>query len=158
MNTTHVRAAVRPLFMKISFTTLRARLNTILPYLTIQKLLIVASLLLVLLFDVFHLFTDPTFKAPVGLMGFEIGRLLVAVLLLFLLFTDPPRSLGVRRILGGAAFVMFAVALQSLFTYQIGIIDCILYLEVAIIVGLEALEPQGHLRTTRHPGIRFHSA
>lgn len=157
MTTTHASNTARPLFMKISFTKLRDRINALMQYVTVQKMLIVASLLIVLSFDVFHLFTDPTFKTPVGLMGFEIGRLLIAVLLLFLLFTDPPRSLRVRGILGGAAFVMFAVALQSLFAYQIGIVDCILYLEVAIIVGLEALEPQGHL-SMRHPSMRFHSS
>lgn len=158
MKTTAFRTDLYHLFDKISFTDLRERLPSISRYLTVQKLLIIASLLIILLFDVFHLYTDPTFTAPVGLMGFEIGRLLVAVLLLFLLFTEPPRSLKVRSVLGAAAFMTFVIALQSFFTYQIGFIDCVLYLEVAIIVGLEALEPQGHFRATRRSGVRFHSS
>lgn len=157
MKTTLFRHASR-LFTKISFSDLRERAHTMLSYLTVQKILIVASLLIILLFDVFHFYTDPTFTAPVGLMGFEIGRLLVAVLLLFLLFTEPPRSLAVRGVLGVGAAATFVVALQSLFNYQIGIIDCILYMEVAIIVALEALEPQGHYRATRYSNIHFHSS
>ena len=158
MNTSYFSTAARRLFSRNTITTFREHIIGLMSYLTVQRILIIASLLLVLCFDIFHIYTDPTFLAPVGLMGFEIGRLLVAVLLLFLLFTEPPRSLKVRTVLGIAAFMTFAIALQSFFTYQIGFIDCVLYLEVAIIVGLEALEPQGHFRATRRSGVRFHSS
>jgi hypothetical protein len=158
MNTTHFRITTPHLFKRIFQTNPRQIISDLLSHMTVQKILILASLLIILLFDVFHLFTDPTFMAPVGSMGFEIGRVLVAVLLLFLLFTDPPRSLKVRSALGAASFVMFVVALQSLFAYQIGIIDCVLYLEVAIIVGLEALEPQRRVRVTRYTNAQFNPA
>ena len=116
MNTSYFSTAARRHFSRSTITTLREHIIGLMPYLTVQKILIIASLLLVLCFDIFHIYTDPTFLAPVGLMGFEIGRLLVAVLLLFLLFTEPPRSLKVRTVLGIAAFMTFVIALQSFFT------------------------------------------
>jgi hypothetical protein len=155
MNTTHFRITTPHLFKRIFHTNLRQIMSDLLSHMTVQKILILASLLLVLLFDVFHFATDPTSMAPVGSMGFEIGRVLVAVLLLFLFFTNPPRSLKVRSLLGIAACAMSVIALQSLFTYQIGVIDCVLYLEVAIIVGLEALEPQRRVRTARYMNAGF---
>lgn len=158
MNTTYFHIPAPRLFKRLSRTNLRQIAGEVLAYLTVQKILTIASLLIVLLFGVFHLFTDPTFTAPVGSIGFEIGRALVAVLLVFLLITDPPRSLRVRTALGAAAFMTFVIALQSFFTYQIGFIDCVLYVEVAIIVGLEALEPQRRFRATRRPDVRFHSS
>lgn len=111
-------------------------------FLTVQKLLIVATLTLVLLFDVFRIYTDPTSVAPVGSIGFEIGRLLTALFLVFLLITDPPRSLLFRSLLGVSACIIFGIATYSFFTYQLGFIDSVLYVEVAIILGLEALEPK----------------
>ena len=122
-------------------------------FLTVQKLLIVATLMIVLLFDVFHVYTDPTSLAPVGSIGFEIGRYLTALFLFFLLITDPPRSLLFRSILGVSACVIFGIATYSLFTYQLGFIDSVLYMEVAIILGLEALEPKT-AALTRHSTAR----
>lgn len=111
-------------------------------FLTVQKLLIVATLTLVLLFDVFRIYTDPTSLAPVGSIGFEIGRLLTALFLFFLLITDPPRSLLFRAVLGVSACIIFGITTYSFFSYQLGFIDSVLYMEVAIILGLEALEPK----------------
>lgn len=123
----------------IPYSKLLVRLKA---FLTVQKLLIVASLVIVLLFDVFHIYTDPTSLAPVGSIGFEIGRFLTALFLVSLLITDPPRSLLFRSALGASACAIFGIATYSLFTYQLGFIDTVLYMEVAIILGLEALEPK----------------
>lgn len=118
-------------------------------FLTIQKLLIVATLALVLLFDVFHIYTDPTSLAPVGSIGFETGRFLTALFLVFLLITDPPRSLLFRSVLGVGACIIFGMTTYSFFTYQLGFIDSVLYMEVAIILGLEALEPKTAAKPAR---------
>lgn len=123
-------------------------------FLTVQKLLIVATLILVLLFNVFHIYTDPTSLAPVGSIGFEIGRLLTALFLFFLLITDPPRSLLFRSILGVSACIIFGITTYSFFSYQLGFIDSVLYIEVAIILGLEALEPKTAATLASHHTTR----
>lgn len=139
MNIRHFYTTVQHLFTHNSLITLRTRLA---PYVSVQKLLITASLLIVLLFDVFHVYTDPTSLAPVGSIGFEIARLLTAMLLFFLLVTDPPRALAFRAILGISAVAIVVAVIQSSLAYKLGFIDTVLYLEVAIILGLEALEPK----------------
>lgn len=115
-------------------------------YVSVQKLLIFAALLIVLLFDVFHIYTDPTSMAPVGSIGFEVARLLTALFLFVLLVTDPPRAILFRIILGMSAAIIMAMSIYGLFDYQLGLVDAVLYIEVAIILGLEALEPKVHPR------------
>ena len=139
MTILHFYTTVQNLFSYNSLITLRSRLA---PYVSVQKLLITASLLIVLLFDVFHIYTDPTSLAPVGSIGFEAARLLTAMLLFFLLVTDPPRALAFRIVLGISAVAIVTTAVYSFLAYQLGFIDTVLYLEVAIILGLEALEPK----------------
>lgn len=119
-------------------------------FLSVQKLLIIAALAIVLLFNVFHVYTDPTSLAPVGSIGFEIARYLTVLFLFFLLVTDPPRSLLFRSLLGVSACIIFGIATYSLFAYHLGFIDSVLYMEVAIILGLEALEPKTSTKLTRH--------
>lgn len=140
MNTSHAHfSSFAHLLHKIPYDRIRVRL---LSYMTIQKLLIVAAIAIILLFDVFHIFTDPTSLAPVGLVGFEIGRYVTVLFLFFLLITDPPRAMMVRVALGIAAASVFSLAVYAFFSYQIGYIDSVLFTEVAIILGLEALEPK----------------
>ena len=144
MNSTHFRlSSFAHLLRTLPYDRIRSRL-------TVQKLLIVAALAIVLLFDIFHIYTDPTSLAPVGLVGFEIGRYLTALFLFFLLITDPPRAMLVRVALGICAASVFLIAVYAFFTYQLGYIDSVLYAEVAIILGLEALEPKARPHSRRY--------
>jgi len=148
MNFSHHRLFSIARFMHtIPYDRIRTRLSA---YLTIQKLLIVAALAIVLLFDVFRIYTDPTSLAPVGLIGVEIGRYLTALFLFFLLITEPPRALLIRVMLGVCACIIFGLVVFSFFTYQLGYIDSVLYAEVAIILGLEALEPKARPHPHRY--------
>lgn len=146
MNRRHVSlSSVMNFIQHIPYSKLSTH---VMAFLTVQKLLIIAALAIVLLFNVFHVYTDPTSLAPVGSIGFEIGRYLTALFLFFLLITDPPRSLLFRSVLGISGCMIFGIATYSLFTYQLGFIDSVLYMEVAIILGLEALEPKTATKST----------
>lgn len=64
----------------------------------------------------------------------------IALLLIGLLVTYAPRSNVFRLMLGVWALALATTALQLLFTYQMNILDAIVFAELAIIFGIEALE------------------
>lgn len=67
-------------------------------------------------------------------------RIVMVVLLVALLFTKPPRSKLFRTMLATWSFALAVLATQLLMTYQLHLLDAIVFLEVAIIFGVEALE------------------
>lgn len=70
----------------------------------------------------------------------QVVRGALIVLLAGLLLSSPPRSLHFRTILGVvSAALTFSVVLM-LERYTIGLIDAILFVEVAIIFALESIE------------------
>ena len=72
--------------------------------------------------------------------GYMMLRIVVAILLVGLLFTTPPRTKLFRAMLGVWAFALAVTAGQLLLNYQLYLLDAVLFLEVAIIFGIEALE------------------
>lgn len=67
-------------------------------------------------------------------------RVVIIALLIGLLITNPPRTHLFRTMLGVWAIALATVAGQLLLTYQLHLLDAILFIEVAIIFGIEALE------------------
>ena len=77
--------------------------------------------------------------AGVG-VTFTVLRIVMIALLVGLLLTNPPRSHMFRTMLGVWAVALAVTAGQLLMNYQIHMLDAILFIEVAIIFGAEALE------------------
>ena len=77
--------------------------------------------------------------AGVG-VTFTVLRAVMIALLVGLLLTNPPRSHTFRTMLGVWAVALAVTAGQLLMNYQIHMLDAILFIEVAIIFGAEALE------------------
>ena len=69
-------------------------------------------------------------------------RIAIVILLFGLLLSSPPRSMLFRTIIGFASVGLVAMASYSFFAYSIRVIDAIVFLQVAIIFGIEALEPR----------------
>lgn len=74
-------------------------------------------------------------------------------LLALVLFSHPPRGVVMRAGLGGSALILAIATIQWLTSYHIGLIDAVVYIEVAIIVGIEALEvaTNSHTMAGRRP-------
>lgn len=73
--------------------------------------------------------------------AYALIRGAIILLLLGLLVTQPPRSRLFRVMLGTWAVALAVLAGQLLLTYQIFLLDAIMFIEIAIIFGVEALEP-----------------
>lgn len=67
-------------------------------------------------------------------------RVLVVVGLIVVLVSQPPRSPQVRLILGLVSATLLVGGIVSIVDYRIGILDVMLYTQVAIILAIEALE------------------
>lgn len=73
-------------------------------------------------------------------IAFTLLRAVICVLLIGLLFTNPPRSSTLRYIVGAGSVLLFIVNAYLTLNFQILLFDAIVFLEVAIIFGIEALE------------------
>ncbi len=71
---------------------------------------------------------------------YQFLRGAIVVLLVSILVTTPPRSLTLRGIIGGWSFLLAVQAIEALFSYQLRLLDGLVFLEVAIILAIEALE------------------
>jgi len=69
-------------------------------------------------------------------------RTIIIAALIAVLFSRPPRSMQFRVALGVASSLIIGGACLSMIDYQIGVLDAILYLQVAIILAIEAIENQ----------------
>lgn len=76
-------------------------------------------------------------------------RVGILILLVTLLFTNPPRSARVRVLSGIASGVMLIMCLAQLTAFNTYIVDAIVYLELAIIFAIESLELKTPV-TTNH--------
>lgn len=73
-------------------------------------------------------------------MSFAILRAILCILLIILLVTNPPRSLAIRTAVGTSALFLVVVTLQLLLNFQMHLLDAVVFMQVAIIFGIEALE------------------
>lgn len=73
-------------------------------------------------------------------MTFTILRSVVCVLLIGLLVTNPPRSIVLRNIIGASSVFLLILTSYLLLNFQMHLLDAIVFVEVAIIFGIEALE------------------
>lgn len=67
-------------------------------------------------------------------------RVVIAILLVVLLVFPPPRSHAIRTVIGAWSIILGVLSFQLLFSYQMYLLDAIVFIEVAIIFAVEALE------------------
>lgn len=108
----------------------------------INRLLISATLLLIVVMSLGAAVYSDTFLSQLveTSVAYQIIRAGIVVLLIGLLVTYAPRSAVFRLTLGVWALALAATALQLLFTYQMNFLDAVVFTELAIIFGIEALE------------------
>jgi hypothetical protein len=74
--------------------------------------------------------------------SYDIVRVGAIAILVSLLFIKAPRSMAMRLFLGLVASVMFFGSVWVLLNYQMLMIDTFVFMAVAIVFGVEALEPE----------------
>ena len=64
----------------------------------------------------------------------------IIIMLIALFISTPPRARNFRIVIGLSSMALVAMSLFGLQHYTIGALDALLYIEVAIILAIEALE------------------
>ena len=77
---------------------------------------------------------------------YQTVRIILIVLLFGVLFTTPPRSVRFRMTLGVVAVALLFGSAAMLLGYHMKVLDAVIFLEIAIICGIEALESPAPLR------------
>lgn len=71
---------------------------------------------------------------------FTVLRLLMAVVLILVLCTTPPRELYMRLAMGAAALISLGAGVGIAMSDSLHVLDIILFIQLGIVLGLEALE------------------
>lgn len=99
-------------------------------------------------------------------LKFEIARGIVMAALIAILVTTPPRAVWFRYVLGATSLVLGVGSIIMMFQYTLPIVDTVVFIESAIILGIEALEasykhatvlPSRHLRGTLNFSEKYYS-
>lgn len=108
----------------------------------VKKLLIIMTTFLVgaMLFDGLYHPDAPLMWLAATTANYAYMRLALIVVLVMLLMTSPPRSQYFRIFLAGFASALFAGTVLLASWYAIGLLDAIVFIEVSIILMIEALE------------------
>lgn len=80
---------------------------------------------------------------------FELLRAAMMAALVTLLIVEPPRPKTLRYAIGGIAAGLFAITIALSQYYIIQPIDTMVLIEVALVLGIEALEDLPHRAATR---------
>ena len=107
-----------------------------------KQVLIITTTLLIgaMLFDGVYYPDSPLMWLASTAVIYAFIRLGLVVILLGLLAFRPPRSFQARVFLGSVASVLGIVTLVLVGQYNIAFLDAIVFIEVAIILMIEALE------------------
>lgn len=65
----------------------------------------------------------------------------IIAILIGLLITDPPRSTAFRTVVASWAALLASLSVNLLITYQVNLFDIVVFIQLAIIFTIEALEP-----------------
>lgn len=120
------------------------------------KQLIISLIIIIVasgLVSLFHL--DPFMDAFIG-GGFvyNMFRASAVALLVILLVSNPPRSLHMRALLGVGSMSLIGLMMYQFSIYQLHLLDAFIFIELAIIFAIEALETY-EVRRRRGGPLRF---
>lgn len=82
-------------------------------------------------------------------------RVGIFILLMALLVTDPPRSHKMRVLSAVASVLMLCMCGSQLFAFNTFLVDAFIYLELAIVFAIEALEFTTQSASVRQLGARY---
>lgn len=116
------------------------------------KTLIISTLLFVLLLLTGSIYFPQTFLMSLAdtSVTYQVLRAAIVILLVSILVTKPPRSLKLRSMIGAWSFLLAIQAVESLLSYHLRLLDGLVFLEVAIILAIEALETR-QIPVTKKP-------
>lgn len=123
---------------------------------TSGKTLVISTLLFVLLLLAGSIYFPDTFLMSLADTSptYLFLRAAIVVLLISILVTKPPRSLMLRGMIGSWSFLLAVQAIEALFSYELRLLDGLVFLEVAIILAIEALETRQIPVTKKHTPAR----
>lgn len=107
-----------------------------------KNLIVGATALLVLLLLIGGVFFPNTLEMRLAdtSSAYALIRVTILALLITILVTNPPRSRALRAVLGAWAVLLAALASSVVVSYSVELFDAIVFLQVAVILGIEALE------------------
>jgi hypothetical protein len=108
----------------------------------VKKLLIIATTFLVgaMLFDGLYQPEAPLMWLAATTVNYAYMRAALIVVLVMLLVTTPPRSVHFRTFLAAFSSALFIGTIVLSYGYVIELLDAIVFIEVAIICMIEAVE------------------
>lgn len=111
---------------------------------TTKHMIVIGSILMAVLLLWGGIMQPDSFLMSFASVGPEHTALRAVILgsLIAILVSRPPRSFPFRMLLGAVSSLVLVVACVSMIDYQIGVLDAFLYLEVSIILAIEAIESQ----------------
>lgn len=120
----------------------------------IGKTLIVATLLLVMLLFIGGIYYPNTLEMSFAntTASYTVLRAVIIFLLISILVTNPPRSRALRAVIGVWSLLLASVAVQIFHGYEIHLLDAIVFMQVAIILAIEALE-KTEIPVTKKPSL-----
>lgn len=109
-----------------------------------KKILIFGTIILMtaLLISGIWFPTYPLMWLASSSLSYEIIRSALIVILTILLFSNPPRAIYFRILLAVCATSLGISTIVMLGSYNMNLIDAIVFMEIAIIFAIEALEAQ----------------
>ena len=106
-----------------------------------KLLLLLTALLLVFLGFGTHIMPDnPMFWLAAGNDSYQITRVVMGVLLMALVFTNPPRHAWLRMLCGFAAVIAGVWVLNQTYYYHMGILDSLAFSGASVAMLITALE------------------
>lgn len=108
----------------------------------VKRLLIIVTVFLVgiMLFDSLYYKDAPLMWLASTSLDYAYMRTVLVIVLISLFVSSPPRSQHFRLFLGSFALALFGSTLWLSLSYAIDLLDTVIFIEVAIIFMLEALE------------------
>jgi hypothetical protein len=109
---------------------------------TLGKMIVALTIVFVTLLFIGGIYYPNTLEMSLAdtTMPYTILRGVIILLLISILVTNPPRSLVLRGIIGAWSLILAGESLQIFYNYEVRLLDAIVFMQVATILGIEALE------------------
>lgn len=113
-----------------------------------KQLLIVGTILLLAAMMIGAQFTGDNLLSVVwsSAIEYQVVRFILIAMLLGLLFSTPPRSARFRTVLAIVSAALLGGSAVLLLNYQMYALDAVVFIEIAIILAIEAIESPAYVR------------
>lgn len=120
---------------------------------TTGKNLVILTLLFVLALFIGGIYFPNTTEMSLAdtSLAYTLLRGGIIMLLVSILVTEPPRSLELRGMIGSWSILLAVQSISALLSYGMHVLDSIVFIEVAIILAIEALEYRQQIPVEKKP-------